>query len=126
MDSQALVWPPQLGPVDSDHLVWPIELASQVQGQLWDPAVLEHWAAAFAIPSLQTAHPRLAGPHDIGTQFIRQSVMESQTVWPSHAKAREGLVRARAGTGGTMVRALRKLQLHQQTKLRGVPKAALN
>ena len=90
--------------------VWP--QASQVQGQLWDPAVLEQWAVAIATPSLRTAHLGLAGPHDIGTEFIRRVVTESQHVWLSHAKAREGLIKARPGPGGTMAWALRELQLH--------------
>ena len=39
----------------------------------------------------------LAGPHDIGTDFIRQLLTESQKVWLSHGKAQEGLIKARAG-----------------------------
>ena len=100
--------------------------ASQLQGQLWEPAVLEQWAVAIATPSLRKAHMGLTGPHDIGTLFIRQVVKESQRVWLSHAKAREGLIKARAGPGGTMAWALRQLQLHQQAERQGVPRAALN
>ena len=59
--------------------------ASQMQGQLWDPTVLEQRAAAITTPSLRTAHRRPAGPHDIGTEFIRQEVMESHKGWFSHA-----------------------------------------
>ena len=95
--------------------------ASQVQGQLWDPAVLQQWAAAIATPSMRTAHLGLAGLHDVGTEFIRQVVMESHKVWLSHAKAREGLIKARVGRGGTMAWALRELQLHQQAERQGVP-----
>ena len=89
------------------------------------------WAAAIATPSMHTAHLGLAGPHDIGTEFIgtefiRQVVTESHKVWLSHAKAREGLIRARAGPGGTMAWALRELQLHQQAQRQGVPRTALN
>ena len=91
-----------------------------------DPAVLEQWAAAIATPSLCTAHLGLAGPHDIVTEFIRRVVTESQHVWLSHAKAREGIIKARAGPRGTMVWALRELQLHQQAERQGVPRAALN
>ena len=100
--------------------------ASQVQGQLWDPAVLEQWAAAITTPSLPVAHMELAGPHDIGTEFIKQVVKESQRVWLSHTKAREGLIKAREGPGGTMAWALRELQLHQQAERQGVRRAALN
>ena len=46
-------------------------------------------AVAITTPSLG-----LAGPHDIGTEFIRQVVKESQHMWISHAKAREGLIKA--------------------------------
>ena len=55
--------------------------ASQVQSQLWDPAVLEQWAAAIATPALRMAHMGLTGPHDIGMEFLRQVVEESQRVW---------------------------------------------
>ena len=66
--------------------------ASRVQGQLWDPAVLEQWAAAIAKPSLQAAHMGIAGPHDLGTEYIRQVLFASQHVWLAHAKAPERLV----------------------------------
>ena len=71
--------------------------ASQVQGQLWDPTGLEQWSAAIATPSVRAAHMGLAGPHDIGTEFIRQIQSESQKVWLEHAKAWEGLMKAHAG-----------------------------
>ena len=99
--------------------------ASQVQGQLWDLAILEQWTAAIATPSLRTAHLGLAGPHDIGTEFIRQVEMESHRVWLSHSQAREGLIKARAGPRGSMVWALWELQLHQQAERQG-PRAALS
>ena len=54
--------------------------ASQVQGQLWDPVVLEQWAEAVAMPSMQTAHMGWAGPHDVGTEFIKQVLSESWRV----------------------------------------------
>ena len=47
-------------------------------------------------------------------------------MWLSHAKAREGLIKARAGPMSTMVWAVQELQLHQQAERQGVPKAALN
>ena len=60
--------------------------ASQVQGQLWDPAALEQWVAAIATPSLRTAHLGLAGLHDIGSEFIR---------WGEGVRARVALARQR-------------------------------
>ena len=48
----------------------------------------------IATPSLRVAHMGLTGPHDIRTEFIRQVVKESQRVWLSRAKAREGLIKA--------------------------------
>ena len=98
----------------------------QVQGQLWEPAIWEQWAAAIATLPLRTAHMGLAGPHDIGMEFIRQVVKESQRMWLLHTKATEGLINTRAGPGGTMAWALRELQLHQQAEQQGVPRAALN
>ena len=73
---------------------------------------------AITTPSLCMAH---MGLHDIRTEFIRQVVKESQRVWISHAKAREGLIKAQAGPGGTMAWALQELQLHQQAGQQGVP-----
>ena len=55
---------------------------AQVQGQLWELAVLEQWAAAIATPSLRMAHMGLTGPHDIRTEFIKQVVKESQHMRP--------------------------------------------
>ena len=97
--------------------------ASQVQGQLWDPAVLEQWPAVIATPSLRMAHMGLAGPHGIGTECIRHILLESQKVRLLQAKAHEGLIKARAGPEGTMGWALRELQLHQQAERQGVPRA---
>ena len=94
---------------------------SQVQGQLWDSIVLEQWSLAIAIPSLPAAHMGLAGPHDMGTDFVRQVSLESQKVWLAHARAWEG-----QGPRGTMAWALRELQLHQQAGQQGVPRVALN
>ena len=84
--------------------------ASQVQGQLWDPVVLEQWSAAIATPSMWAAQCGLAGPHDLGTDFIQQVLLEPQRMWP----------------GGAMVWALRELQLHHQAERQDVPQAALN
>ena len=100
--------------------------ASQVRGQLWDPTILQQWSAAIATPSLQAAHIGMAGPHDIGTEYIRHMLSESQVVWLSHAKAWEGLIKARVGPGGTMAWALRELQLHQQAERQGVPRATMD
>ena len=71
--------------------------ASHVQSQLWDCAVLEEWWAAIAMPSLWVAHMGLAGLHDMGTEFIRQVLSESQKVWLAHARAHDGLIKARSG-----------------------------
>ena len=67
--------------------------------QSWEPIVLEQWAAAIATPCLRTAHMGLTGPHNVGTEVIKQEAKESQRVWLSHAKAREGLNKARVGPG---------------------------
>ena len=84
--------------------------ASQVQGQLWDSAVLEQWLAAIATPSLQVARVGLAGLHHIGTEFIRQVLSESKKVWLVHGRVRDGLIKACSGPRGTMAWALRELQ----------------
>ena len=70
--------------------------ASQVQGQPKDPFVLEQCAVSIATLSLRTAHLELAGPHEIGTEFMRLVVTETHKVWLSHAKARQGLIKAQA------------------------------
>ena len=51
-----------------------------MQGQLWDPVVLEQWSAAIATPSMWTVHMRLAGLHNMGTEFIRHVLAELQRV----------------------------------------------
>ena len=51
-------------------------------------AVLEQWSAAIATPSMWAAHMGLAGPHDMGTYFIRQVLSEPLRVWLAHAGAR--------------------------------------
>ena len=50
--------------------------ASRVQGQLWDSVVLEKWLLAIVTPSLRAVHMGLAGPHDMGTEFVRQVLSE--------------------------------------------------
>ena len=42
---------------------------------------------AIATPSQWAAHMGLAGPHDMGMEFVRQVIWESRKVWLSHAKA---------------------------------------
>ena len=84
--------------------------SSQVQGQLQDLVVLEQWSAAIATPPIWTAHMGLARPQDLGTEFIRQVLSESQRMWLAHTRALEGLIKARVGPRGTMVWALRELQ----------------
>ena len=95
--------------------------ASWVPGRLGDPAVLEQWSVAIATLSMQAAHMGLAGPHDMGTEFIRRVLAESQKVWLAHDRAWDVLVKARAGPGGTMAWALRELQLHQQAERQASP-----
>ena len=68
----------------------------------------------------------LVGLHNMGPEFIRQVLPESQKVQLAHAKAREGLIKARSGLRGTMAWVLRELQLHQHAQRQGVPRAALN
>ena len=75
----------------------------------------------MATSSLRAAQMGLMGPHDMGTEFIRQLLSESKKVWLAHTKALEDLIKARAGPGATMAWALRELQLHQQAKRHGGP-----
>ena len=51
--------------------------AESVRHQLWEPAVLEQWAAALRTPSMQGAHMECPGPHTLGTEFIRNVIEES-------------------------------------------------
>ena len=81
-----------------------------MQSQLWDSAVLKQWSSAIATPSLWAAHMGLEGPHGgMGVEFIWQMLSESQKVWLAHARAQEGLIKARSGLEGTMAWALREL-----------------
>ena len=43
--------------------------AAPVRHQLWEPTVLEQWAAALRTPSMQLAHLECTGPHSQGTEF---------------------------------------------------------
>ena len=53
--------------------------------QLWEPAIMEQWAAALPTPSMHPAHMECSGPHTLGTKFIRNvttSPSESGTPTP--------------------------------------------
>ena len=76
--------------------------AAPVRHQLWEPAVLEQWAAALRTPSMQLAHLECTGPHALGTEFLRHVIEESIRAWYAHAKARATLLKARLGPGSTM------------------------
>ena len=88
--------------------------AAPVRHQLWEPAVLEPWAAALQTPSMQLAHLECTGPHSLGTEFLCHVVEESIRIWYAHAKAHATLLKARLGQGSTMAWALQELCLHQQ------------
>ena len=75
--------------------------AAPVRHQLWEPAVLEQWAAALRTPSMQRAHLECTGPHALGTEFLRHVVEESIRVWYAHAKARATLLKARLAPAPT-------------------------
>ena len=51
--------------------------AESVRHQLWEPAVMEQWAAALRTPSMQRAHMECSGPHTLGTEFIHNVIEES-------------------------------------------------
>ena len=99
--------------------------AAPVRHQLWEPAVLEQWAAALRTPSMQLAHLECTGPHALGTEFLRHVIEESIRVWYAHAKARATLLKARLGPGSTMAWALQELRLHQQAEQEGVQRELL-
>ena len=91
--------------------------------------ILKQQSAAIAtssVPSVQTAHMGMAGPHDMATEFIWHVPSESQKVWRANATYRDGLIKAHADPGGTMAPPVRELQLHQEAKGRDVTMAALN
>ena len=83
-----------------------------VRHHLWEPAVMEQWAAALRTPSMQRAHMECSGPHTLGTEFIRNFIEESIRVWYAHAKARATLLKARLGPSSTMAWVLQELRLH--------------
>ena len=99
--------------------------AAPVRHQLWEPTVLEQWAAALRTPSMQLAHLECTGPHSLGTEFLRHVVEESIRIWYAHAKARATLLKARLGPGSTMAWALQELRLHQQAEREGVQRELL-
>ena len=99
--------------------------AAPVRHQLWEPTVLEQWAAALQTPSMQLAHLECTGPHSLGTKFLRHVVEESIRIWYAHAKARATLQKARLGPGSTMAWALQELRLHQQAEREGVQQELL-
>ena len=51
--------------------------AASVHNQLWEPAVLEQWAAAVRTPSMQWAHMDCSGAHTLGREFVRQVIKEA-------------------------------------------------
>ena len=59
-----------------------------------DSTILEQWAAAIAMLSLRGAHMGLAGPHDMGTEFVQQMLNKSQKNWLPNVGARAGLIKA--------------------------------
>ena len=91
-----------------------------VCNQLWEPVVLEQWAATLRTPSMQRAHMECSGPHTLGTEFIRHVIEESIEVWYTHATVRATLLKARLGPNSTMAWVLHELRLHQQEKREGV------
>ena len=88
--------------------------------QLWEPAVLEQWAAALRTPSMLRAHMECSGPHTLGTEFVRHVTEESIRVWYAHAKARATLLKSRLGPNSTMAWVLQELPVHQQAEREGV------
>ena len=82
-----------------------------VRHQLWEPAILEQWAAALRTPFMQRAHMECSGPHTLGTEFIHV-IEESIRVWYAHAKARAMLLKLMAWV-------LQELHLHQQAEREG-------
>ena len=41
-----------------------------MQGQLWDSGLLEQWYPTIVTLSMWAAHMGLAGPHNMGIEFI--------------------------------------------------------
>ena len=50
---------------------------AHVRAQLWEPVVLEQWAATLQTPSMKQAHMDCSGPHTLGTVFVRHVIEES-------------------------------------------------
>ena len=48
-----------------------------MHNELWEPAVLEQWAAALCTPSMQRAHMECSRPHTLGTKFLCHVIEES-------------------------------------------------
>ena len=99
--------------------------AVSVRNQLWEPAVLEQWAAALQTPCMQRAHMECSGRHMLGTEFIRHVIEESIRVWYAHAKAHATLLKARLGPNSTMACVLQQLHLHQHAEREGVQREFL-
>ena len=78
--------------------------------------MLEQWAAALRIPSMQRPHLECTGPHRLGTEFLRHVIDESIRVLYAHAKARATLLKACLGCSRMMAWALQQLRLHQQAE----------
>ena len=73
--------------------------ASQGQGQSWDSVVLEQWSAAICnIVHAGGAHGA-SGTAQYGDGVHQAGLSESQKVWLVHARARDSLIKARAGPG---------------------------
>ena len=64
--------------------------AASVHHQLWEPTVLEQWAAALRTPSMQRAHMECSGPHTLGTEFIRHVIEESPLMGRGRAGPKVG------------------------------------
>ena len=98
--------------------------AVSVRNRLWEPAVLEQWAAVLRTHSMQRAHMECSGPHTLGTEFTRHVIEESIRVC-AHAKARATLLKAHLGPNSTMAWVLQELRLHQQAEREGVQRELL-
>ena len=95
---------PFLGRLGSVPLVGASSLASRIvvrqeggksgRNQLWEPAVLEQWAAMLRAPSMQRGHMECSGLHTLGTEYVRHITEESIRVWYAHAKAQATLLKA--------------------------------
>ena len=87
-----------------------------MSGQLWEPLVLEQWAAALHTPSMKRAHMDYSGPHTLGTEVVRHVIEESIRVSYANANARATLLKARLGPNSSMAWVLQELRLHQQAE----------